>query len=170
MILSSQFSSVAQMYLTLCNSMDCSMPVFPVHHQLRELAQTHVHQIGDTIQQFHPLSSSSPPTFNPSQHQGPFQGVSFSHQVAKVLAFRLQHQSYQWLFTLTSFRMDWLDIFAVQGTLKSLLQHHSSKASILWCSASFIVQLSYPYMITGKAIALTRRTFVGKVMSSTLNA
>ena len=88
------------------------------------------------------------------------------HQVAKVLEFQLQHHPSNGLI---SFKMDWLDLLAVQGTLKSLLQHHSSKASILRCSAFFIVQLSHPYMTTRKAIALTRRTFVGKVMSLLFN-
>ena len=106
------------------------------------------------------LSSPSPLALNLSQHQGLFQGVIFLHQVAKVL--KLHHQSFQWISGLISFRIDWLDLLAVQGTLKSLLQHHSSKASILWRSAFFIVQLSHPYMSTGKTIALTRWTFVGK--------
>ena len=91
------------------------------------------------------------------------------HEVAKVLEFQLQHQSFNEHPELISFRMDWLALLAVQGTLKSLLQHHSSKASILQRSAFFIVQLSHPYMTTGKAISLTRRTFVGKVMSLLLN-
>ena len=91
-------SSVAQLCLTLCDSMDCSRPGFPVHHQLLERAQTHVHWVGDAIQASHPLSSPSPPTFNLSQHQGLFQWVSSSHQVAKVLEFQLQHQSFQWIF------------------------------------------------------------------------
>ena len=95
--------------------------------------------------------------------------VSSSHQVAKVLEFQFQHQSFQWIFRTDSFRMDWLDLLAVQGTLKTLLQHHTSKASILWCSVFFIVQLSHPYMTTGKTIALTRWTFVGKVMSLLFN-
>ena len=89
--------------------------------------------------------------------------------MAKVLEFQLQHQSFNEYSGLVSFRMNWFDLFAVQGTLKSLLQHHSSKASILWPSAFFIVQLSYPYMTTGKTIALTRWTFVGKVMSLPFN-
>ena len=91
-----------------------------------------------------------------------------SHLVAKVLKFQLQHQSFQ-CSGLISFRMDWLDLLAVQGTLKSLLQHHSSKASNLWHSAFFTVQLSHPYMTTGKTIALNRWTFVGKVMSLLFN-
>ena len=94
----SQFSSVAQLCLTLRDPMDCSMPGFPVHHQLQELAQTQIHRFGDAIQPSHPLSSPSPPAFNISQHQGLFQGVSSSHQVAQVLEFQLQHQSWQWIF------------------------------------------------------------------------
>ena len=90
-----QFSSVAQSCLTLCDPMDCSTPAFPVHHHLLELTQTHVHQVIDAIQPSHPLSSPSPPAFNLSQHQGLFKGVSSSHQVAKVLEFQLQHQSFQ---------------------------------------------------------------------------
>ena len=117
----------------------------------------------------HPLSSPSPPAFSLIQHQGLFKWVSSSHQVAKVLEFQLQHQSFQWTPRTDSFRMDWLDLLSVQGTLKSLLQHHSSKASILLHSAFFIVQLSHPYMTTGKTKALTRQTFIGKVMSLLFN-
>ena len=145
--------------------MDCSSPGFTVHHQFPELPQTHVHRVGDAIQPSHPLLSPSVPAFSLSQHQGLFQGVSSLHQVAKVLEFQLQHQSYHEHPVLISFRMDWLDLLAVQGTLKSLLQHHSSKASILWHSAFLILQLSHPYMTTGKTIALTRRTIVSKVVS-----
>ena len=142
---------------------------FPVLHHLLELAQTHVYWVGDAIQPPHPLLFPSPPAFNLSQHQGPFQWVSSSHQVAKILEFQLQHQSFQWIFRTVSFRMDWLDLFAVQGTLKSLLQHHSPKAWILQHSAFFMVQLSHPYMTTGKTIALTRLSFVDKVMSLLFN-
>ena len=156
-----QFSSVTQSCSTLCDPMDCSTPGLPVHHQLQEFTQTHVHWVGDAVQPSHPLSSPSPPTFNLSQHQGLFKWISSSHQVAKVLEFHLHHQSFREYSGLLSFKMDWLDLLAVQGTLKSLLQHHSSKASILWCSAFFIIQLSHSYMTTGKTIALT---FVGKVM------
>ena len=150
-----QFSSVAQSCLTLCDSMNNSMPGLPVHHPLLEFTQTHVHCVADAIQTSHPLSSPSPLALNLSQHQGLFKWVSSSHQVAKVLAtFNIspsnEHPG------LVSFRMDSLDLLAVQGTLKSLLQHHGSKASILLCSAFFIVQLSHPYMTTGKTIALTR--------------
>ena len=120
----------------------------------------------------HPTISSSfpsPPTFNLSQDQGLFKWVGSSHQVAKVLEFQLQHQSFHEHPGLVSFRMDWLDLLAVQGTLKSLLQHHSSKASIIWHLAFFTVQLSHPYMTTGKTIDLTRRTFVGKIISLLFN-
>ena len=102
------------------------------------------------------------------QHWGLFQWVSSSYQVAKVLQFPLQHQSFQKIFRI-SFRTDWFDLLVVQGTLKSLLLCHSSKASVLWCSAFFVVQLSNPYMTTGKTIALARWTFVGKVMSLFFN-
>ena len=94
-----QFSSVDQWCLTLCNPMACSTPGLPVHHQLPELTQTHVHWVGDVIQPSYPLSSPSPPACNLSQHQGLFKWVSSSHQVAKVLEFQLQHQSFQWIFT-----------------------------------------------------------------------
>ena len=134
-----------------------------------EVCSTLAHQVGDTIQPSHPLSSPSPPAFNLSQHQGLLQWVSSLHQVARVLEFQFQHQSFQWIFSTDFVRMDWLDLLAAQGPLKSLLQHHSSKASILWCSAFFIVQLSHPYMITGKTIALTRWILVGKVMSLLFN-
>ena len=92
------FSSVAQSCLTLCDPMDCSTPDLPVNHQLLEFTKTHIHLVSDTIQPSHPLSSPSPPDFNLSQHQGLFQSVSSSHQVAKVLEFQLQHQSFQWIF------------------------------------------------------------------------
>ena len=96
MTLKAEISSVVQSCPTLCNPMDCSMPRLPVHHQLPEFTQTHVHWVGDAIQPFHPLSSPSPPALNLSQHQGLFQWVSSLHQVAKVLEFQLQHQSFQW--------------------------------------------------------------------------
>ena len=145
-----QFSSITQSCPTLGDPMDCSTPGFPVNHQLPELAQTHIHQVCDAIQPSHPLLSASHPAVNLSQHQGLFQWVSSSHQVAKVLELQLQHQSFQWIFR-TDFLYDGLvESLAVQGTFKSLIQHHSSKASILQCSAFFIVQLSHPYMTTGK--------------------
>ena len=138
--------------------MNHSTPGLPVYHQLPECTQTHVHWVGDAIQPSHPLLSPAPPAFNLSQHQGLFKWVSSSHQVAKGLQFQLHHQSFQWTPGLISFRMDWLDLLAVQGTLKNLFQHHSSNASVLWHSAFFIVQLSHPYLTTGKTITLTRWT------------
>ena len=126
-------------------------------------------RVGDAIQPSHPLSSPSPPAPSPSQHQGLFQRVNSSHEVAKVLEFQPQHQSFQWTPGLISFRMDWLDPPCNPGTLKSLLQHHGSKASRFWHSAFFMVQLPYPYMTTGKTIALTKQTFVSKVMSLIFN-
>ena len=140
--------------------MDCSTPAFPVLQYVLEFAQTHVHWIDDAIQPS--LSSPSPPALN--QHQDFFQWAGFSHQVAKVLELQLQHQSLKWIF-----RIDWFDLLSVQGTLKRLLHHHSSKALILQCSVFFMVQLSHPYTTTGKIIALTRWTFVGKVMSLPFN-
>ena len=144
----------------------------PVHHQLPEFTQTHVHWVSDAIQPSHPLSSPSPPAFHLSQHQGLFQCISSSHHVAKVL--ELQHQSFWWIFRSDCFRIYWLDLLAVHGALKSLLQHHSSKASILWRSAFFTVQLSHPYMTTGKNITLTRWSinlllFFWKAFKSTLH-
>ena len=149
--------------------MDCSTPGFPVHHQLPDLTQTHVHWVGDAIQPSHPLLSPFPPVFDLSQHQGLFQWVSSSHQVSKYWSFSFSISPSNEYSGLISFRIDWLNPLAVQGTLKSLLQHHSSKASILRHSAFFTVQLSHPYMTTGKTIALTRQTFVGKVMSLLFN-
>ena len=125
--------------------------------------------MGDAIQPSHPLLSPSPSTFNLSQNQGLFQWVSFSHQMAKYWSFSFNISPSNEYLGLIFFRMEWLDLLAVQGTLKNLLQYHSSKASILWCSAYFIVQPSHPYMTTGKTIALTRWTFVGKGMSLLLN-
>ena len=163
-----EFSSVTQSCPTLCDLMNRSTPGFPVHHQLPEFTQTHVHRVGDAIQSSHLLSTPSPPAIFP-------QIWVFSNESA----LRIRWPKY-WNFSfstspsseysgLISFRMDWLDLLGVQGTLKSLLQHHSSEASILWCSAFFIVQLSHPYMTAGKTIALTRWTFASEVMSLPLN-
>ena len=164
-----EFRSVAQSCPTLCDPMTCSTPGLPVHHQLPEFTQTHVHWVGDAIQPSHPLSSPSPPAFNLSQRQGFFKWVSFSHQVAKVLEFQFSISPSNEYSVPISFRIDWFDRFTDQRALKSLLQHHSSKASILWCSTFFMVQLSHPFMTTGKAIALIRQTFVGKVISLLFN-
>ena len=106
----------------LCDTMDCGMPGFPVHRQFPELAQTHVHQVTDAIQPSHPLSSPSS-EFNLSQHQGLFQWVSSSHQVAKVLELQLQHQSFQWIFRTDFLRMDWLHLLAIQGTVKRVFSN-----------------------------------------------
>ena len=152
---------------TLCNPMDCSMPGFPVLQCLPEFGQTHVHWVGDAIQPSHPLLSPSPPTFNLTQHQGLFQWVSSLHQVASW-SFSCSISPSSEYSGLISFRIDWFDLLAVQGSHQSLLQYHSSKASILQRSAFFILQLLYPHMTTGK-IALTRWTFVGKVMSLLFN-
>ena len=160
---------VDQSCLTLWDPMNCSTPGLPVHHQLPEFTQTHLHWVGDAIQPSHPLSSPSPPTLNLSQHQGLFKWVSSFHQVPKYWSFSFSISPSNEHPRLISSRMDWLDLLAVQGTLKSLLQHHSSKASILQHSAFFIVQLSHPYITTGKTIALTRQTFVDKVMSLLFN-
>jgi len=149
--------------------MNHRMPGLPVHHQLREFTQTHVHGVSDATQPFHPLSTPSPPAPNPSQHQSYSNESTLRMRWPMYWSFSLSISPSKEHLGLVSFRMDWLDLLAVQGTLKSLLQHHSSKASILRRSAFFTVQLSHPYMTTGKIIALTRRTFVGKVMSLLLN-
>ena len=120
--------------------------------------------VSDAIQPSHPLSFPSPPAFHLSQPQCVFQWVSSSCQVAKYWGFGFSISSSSEYSGLTSFRIDWFDLFAVQGTLKSLLQHHSLKASILWHSTFFMVQFSHLYMTNGKAIALTVWTFVSKVM------
>ena len=164
-----QFSSVAQSCPTLCNPMNRSMPGLPVHHQLPEFTQTHVHQVGDAIQSSLPLSSPSPPAPNPSQHQGLFQWVNSSHEMTKVLEFQLQYQSFKWTLRIDLLQNGLVGSSCSPRTLKSLIQHHSKNASILWCSAFFIVQLLHPDMTTGKTIALTRQTFVGKVMSLLFN-
>ena len=152
--------SVAQSRPTLCNPMDCNEPVFQVHHQIPELAQTHIHQVGDAIQ-LSAMTLCHPLLLLPS--------VFPSNRVfSSEAALRIRWAKY-WSFSISpfyecsgliSFWTDWLDLLAVQGTLKSLLQHHSSKASILQDSAFYMVQLSHPYMTTGKTIAFTRRTFV----------
>ena len=142
--------------------MDCSMPGFPAQHQLLELAQIHIHRVSDAIQPSHSLSFPSP-AFNLSQHQGLFQGAN--SQQWKYWSFSFSISSPSEYSGLISFRIDWFDLLAIQGTLKSLHQHHSSKTSILQCSAFFMVQLSHPYMTSGKTTTLTRQTFVSKVMS-----
>ena len=149
--------------------MNCSTPGLPVHHQLPEFTQTHVHQISDAIQPSHPLLS---PLLLPPIPPGIRVFSSESTLLMKwpkYWSFSLSISPSSEHPGLVSFRMDWLDLLAVQGTLKSLLQHHSSKASILQHSAFFTVQLSHPYMTPGKTIALTRQTFVGEIMSLLFN-
>ena len=145
--------------------MDYNIPGFLVLHDLLELAQTHVHWVGDVIQLSHPLLPPAPHAFDLSQHQGLFQWVNSLNQVAKVLEFQLKLQSFHEYSRLISFRMDLLDVLIVQGTLKSLLQHHSSEAPVFQHPAFLMVQLSHPYMTTGKIIALIMWNFVGKLMS-----
>ena len=173
-----QFSSVAQSCLTLWDPMDCRMPGIPLNQQLPEFTKTHDHWVSDAIQISHSLSSPSPPAFPWSF----FPMISIFPMIrvfSNESVFHIKWPKY-WNFSfsispskeysgLISFMMDWLGLLAVQGTLKSLLQHHSSKASILWSSAFLILQLSQPCMTTGKIIALTRRTFLGKVMTLLFN-
>ena len=149
--------------------MNGSTPGLLVHHHLPEFTQTHVHRVRDAIQPSHPRSSPSPPAPSPSQHQTLFHESTLRMRWLKYWSFSFSIFPSKEIPGLTSFRMDWLDLLAVQGTLKSLLQHHSSKAPTRQRSAFFTVQLSHPYMTNGKTIALTRRTLVGKVMSLFLN-
>ena len=159
-----QFSWVTQSCLTLCDPMDYRTLSFPVHHQLPELAQTYVHRVSDAIQPSHPLSSMSPPNLNLPQHQSLLQWVSSSHQVAKILELQLQNQSFQWIFRTDPLGWTGLIFLQSKGVSRVFLQHHSTKASILQCSDFFMVQFSHPNMTTEKTIALTRWTFVGKVI------
>ena len=167
-----QFSSVAQSCPTLCHPMDCSTPGLPVHHQLPELTQNLL--FFESVMPSNHLILCHPlllPSSFPSIRV-------FSNESALYIRWPKywpdvceEHQTFQWCFSISpsnahpgliSYRMDWLDLLVVQGTLENILQHHSSKASILLRSAFFIVQLSHPYMTTGKTIALTRWTFVDK--------
>ena len=142
-----QFSSVAQSCATLYDPMNCSTPGLHVHHQLPEFTQTHVHRIGDAIQPSHHLSSPFPPSIKVFSSES-----TLCMRWPKCWSFSFSISPSKEHPGLISFRMDWLDLLAVQGILNSLLQHPSSKASILWCSAFFTVQLSHPYMTTGKII------------------
>ena len=151
-----RFSSVTQSCLTLCDPVNRSTPGLPGHHQLPEFTLTHVHRVRDDIQPSHPLSSPSPPAPNPSHHQGLFQESTPRMRWPKYWSFSFNISPSNEHPGLISPRMDRLDLLAVQRILKSLLQHHSSKGSIFQHSAFFIVQLSHPYMTTGKTIALTR--------------
>ena len=155
-----QFSSVAQSCPTLCDPMNRGMPGLPVHHQLPEFTQTHIHQVSDASSHLilcRPLLllPPIPPSIRVFSNES-----TLRMRWPKYWTFSFSIIPSKEIPGLISFRMDWLDLLAVQGPLKSLLQHHSSKASILWCSAFFTVQLSHPYMTTGKTIPWTRRTFV----------
>ena len=164
-----QFSSVTQVCLTLCSPRDHSMPGLSVNHSLPEFTQTHLHWVSEAIEISHPLSLPSPPALSLSGIKV-FSNESTLHiRWPKDWSFSFNISPSNEHLGLISLRMDWLDILAVQGTLRSLLQHHSSKASILRPFAFFVVQLSCPYMTPGKTIALTRWTFVGKVMSLLFN-
>ena len=149
--------------------MNHSTPGLPVHHQLPEFTQTHVHRVSDAIQPSHSLSSLLLLPLIPPSIRVFSNGSTLRMRWPKYWSFSCSIIPSKEIPGLISFRMDWLDLLEVQGTLKSVLQHHSSKASILRCSAFYIVQILHPYMTTGKTIALTRWTFVGKIMSLLLN-
>ena len=170
--LSSQFSSVQ----FSCSVMSNSLPPHGLHHTrppclppTPESTQTHVHWVSDAIQPSHPLSSPSPPALNLSEHQGLLQWVSFCIKWPEYWSFSCNITPSNEHPELISFRMDCLDLLAIQGTLKAHLQHHSSKVSILQRSAFCTVEFSHPYMSTGKTIVLTRQIFVNKVMSLLLD-
>ena len=159
-------SSVAQSCPTLCNPMDCSTPGLPVHHQLPELTQTHVHRVTDAIQPSHPVTPFSCLQSFPTSGSFPVSQFCASggpsikaSDLASVFSMNIQDY----------FPLDWFDLLAVEETLRSLLWHHSSKTSVLWCSALFMVQFSNPYIMTGKTIALTIHNFVCKGMSLLFN-
>ena len=156
------FGSVSKSRPTYCDSMNCSTSGFPVLHHLLEIAQTHVHWDGDAIQPSRPLWPPFPPTFNLSMRV--FSSESALHiRWLKYWSFSIS--PFKEYSGSISFRIDWFDVLDVQKTLKCITQHHNSKTSILWHSGFFMVQVSHPYMTTGKTIALTRWTFVSKVMS-----
>ena len=164
-----QFSSVTQLCLTLCDLMNCSTSGLPVYHQLLEFTQTHVHPVGDAISHLilcHPLLPLPP---IPPNIRGFSNESTLRMRWPKYWSFRFSISPSNEYSGLISFRMDWLDLLAVQETLKNLFQNHSSKPSFLQLSAFFIVQLSYPYMTTRKTKALTRLTFVCKVISLLFN-
>ena len=166
----SKSCSVTQLCLTICNPMDCSTPGFLVLCHLPELAQTQVHWVGDAIQPSHPLSFPSPsPAFNLSQHEGLYQWVSSSHQVAKVLDIQLQHQSSQGMFRIDFLWIDRLDLLAVQGTFKSFFSNTTVQKHQFFGAQPSLWSNSHPYTPNGKAIALTRWTSVGKVMCLLFN-
>ena len=144
--------SVTKSCLTLCGLMDCSTPGSSVLHYLPEFAQSHVHWVSDAIHTSHPLSPPCHPALHLSRHLNLFQWVNSSHQVTKVLELQFSFSRSSEYSELISFRMDWFHLLTVQGTLRSLLQHQSLKASVLWHSAFFMAQVSHPYMTTGKTM------------------
>ena len=157
---SAQFSSVAQSCPTLCDPMNRSTPDLPVHHQLLEFTQTHIHWVGDAIQPSHPLSSPSPPAPNPSQHQSLSSESTLRTRWPKYWSFSFTIIHSKEYPGLISFRMDWLDLLAVQGTLKSLLKHHSSKASILLHSAFFICVVLTLINVVGISLFIRTEEFM----------
>ena len=155
---------------SLCDPMDCSTPGLPVHYQLPELAQTHAHGVTGAVQPSHPLPSPSPPAFKFSSIRGFSSELAFLIRWPKFwsFSFSISISTSNEYSGLISFKIDWFDLLAVQGTLKSFLQHHSSKALILQHSAFFMVQLSHPYMTTGKNMVLTIWTFALEIIRSNL--
>ena len=162
-----QFSSVVQSCLTLQPPYGLQHTRPPCPSAIPEFTQTHVHWVSDAIQPSHSLSSPSPSAFNLSQHQGFFLVSQFFVSGGQSTGVSASKSALS--MNIQDFRMYWFDLLAVQGTLKSVPQHHSSKASVFWHSTFFMVQLSHPYMTPGKTIALTRWTFVGKVISLLFN-
>ena len=155
------FSCYVQLFETPCTEA-CQAP--PVLHYFPEFAKTQIHWVSDAIQPSHSLSSPSPPAFNHSRQQVFSNESVHRFRGPKYWSFSFSISPSNEYSGLISFRMDWLDFLAVQDTLKSLLQHYSLKATILWHSDIFMIQLLYPYMTSGKPIALTVQTFVGKVV------
>ena len=149
--------------------MDYSTPGFPILYYLLEFAQTYAHWVDDAIQPSHPLLPTSPPTLNLSQHQGLFQWVGSSHQMPKVLSLQLQHQSFQWIFRLISFKIDWFDLLAVQGPLENHLQHQFESINSSGLSLLYGPTLTAIWLLE-KTIALTRRTFVTQWKSPSKDA
>ena len=158
---------VVSEFPTHCELVDCSTPDLPILHHILEFAQTHVLWVSDAIQPSHPLPPPSPFAFNLSQHQGLFQWVSSLIRWPNYWSFSIS--SFNEYSGLTSFRIDWFDLLSIQGTLRSLLQHHSSEASILWRTAFFMAQLSHPYMTTGKTIAFIIGAVICQVISLLFN-
>ena len=161
--ISSSCCSGTKQWLTLCDPMDCHVPEFPVLHYFHEFTQTHVHWVGDALQPSHPLSLPS------ITHRVFFSESTLPSRWRRYQSFSFRISPNNEYSELISFRIDWFDLLAVQGTPKSFLQHHSSKASLLQCSAFYMAQLSHPYMTTWKTIALTIQNCISKVTSLLFN-